>query len=335
MKQPSQEDLLGYVLGALDATEQKQLQEMIDNDPSLEETLVEIKNSLLPLEAIDNPAGPPVGLARRTCETVAIAAKQPAPLTPAPSKPSPPSKSWTPSFARGSWSMMDYLVTCGVILVFAAILFPALAVTRYNSRVAKCQDNLRTLGVAFLKYSEMNEGAFPSIPEGGNMSVAGCYGPILKEVSLVTDDSVFACAGRGIDREAPVCIPTVDMVKCSDCPQQTRYFQKSMGGDYGHSLGHTEDGSYRGASRLGRSHYVVLADVPSCSNSLGGSNNHSGRGQNVLFEDGRVLFNCSTAVGEDAIYENNVGLVAPGTDRYDSVVAPSWMKLVILPRSQR
>ena len=76
MKNPSQEDLVGYVLGALDATEQRQVQAMIDNDPALEEQLLEIKNSLLPLEAIDSPTGPPVGLARRTCEAVAVSAKQ-------------------------------------------------------------------------------------------------------------------------------------------------------------------------------------------------------------------------------------------------------------------
>ena len=75
MKQPSQEDLVGFVLGALDATEQNQIQDMIDNDPHLEEQVVELKNSLMPLEAINNPVGPPVGLARRTCEFVAQSIK--------------------------------------------------------------------------------------------------------------------------------------------------------------------------------------------------------------------------------------------------------------------
>lgn len=71
MNQPSQEDLLGYVLGALDAQEHEQVQRSIDNDPDLEDQLLEIKNSLLPLEWIDHQEGPPVGLARRTCEWVA------------------------------------------------------------------------------------------------------------------------------------------------------------------------------------------------------------------------------------------------------------------------
>ena len=70
MKQPSQEELLGYVLGALDAQEQRNVQQLIDQNPELEEQLLEIKNSLLPLDCLDT-SGPRPGLARRTCEMVA------------------------------------------------------------------------------------------------------------------------------------------------------------------------------------------------------------------------------------------------------------------------
>jgi len=67
---PSQQDLLGYVLGALDAQEQRELQKQIDNDPALEESLLDIKAALVPLDSIDNKGYRP-GLARRTCEAVA------------------------------------------------------------------------------------------------------------------------------------------------------------------------------------------------------------------------------------------------------------------------
>ena len=206
MKQPSQEDMLGFVLGALDATEQQQIQEQIDNDPALEETLVEIKNSLLPLEAIDSPAGPPPGLARRTCETVANSQSQPE----FESTRSTSMATTDSAFAgRGGWSMTDFLVTCGVLLVFAAILLPALAMFRYNSRLTACQSNLSNLGMAFLSFSEMHEGHFPSIPKDGNLSVAGCYAPILKDVSLITDDSTFSCPGLGSKRDTPMKIPSI------------------------------------------------------------------------------------------------------------------------------
>ena len=64
MKHPSQEDLLGYVLGALDAQEQRDVQQLIDADPELEEKLLEIRSSLGPLDFLDGTAGPRPGLAR-------------------------------------------------------------------------------------------------------------------------------------------------------------------------------------------------------------------------------------------------------------------------------
>jgi hypothetical protein len=65
-----EKDLLGYVVGALDAPEQRDLQAAIDADPNLEEELLAIKNSLAPLEYLDANGSRP-GLARRTCELVA------------------------------------------------------------------------------------------------------------------------------------------------------------------------------------------------------------------------------------------------------------------------
>ena len=70
MKKPSQEDLLGYVLGAMDAQEQRNIEEVIDRNPQVEDDLLEIKNSLLPLDHLDG-GGPRPGLARRTCELIA------------------------------------------------------------------------------------------------------------------------------------------------------------------------------------------------------------------------------------------------------------------------
>ena len=330
MKNPSQEDLLGYVLGALDATEQRELQELIDNDPALEEQLLEIKNSLLPLDAIDSPCGPPVGLARRTCEAVAVSAKQAA------AKPTnPPATKMSASsgglFAgRGSWSLSDCLITCGVILVGAAILFPALAASRHNSRLAACQNNLQSLGAVFIDFSEIYEGNFPSIPVKGNMAVAGSYAPQLKEMGLITDDSTFACAGQAGTRTAPVSVPTVEMITNAKSSEQLRHYHKTMAGDYGYSLGHSENGVYQSASRMGRAHYALLADAPSCQNAQRVSNNHGGKGQNTLFEDGHVEYVSGGTIGEDALFENNMGLVAPGADRFDSVVAPGWVAPIVL-----
>ena len=75
MNNPSKEDLLGYVLGALDADQQQQVQQSIDQDPQIEDDLLEIKTSLAPLELLENGSGSRPGLARRTCESLAILQK--------------------------------------------------------------------------------------------------------------------------------------------------------------------------------------------------------------------------------------------------------------------
>ncbi len=70
MNQSPEKDLLGFVLGALDAQEQRNLQTAIDADPQLEDKLLAIKHALSPLDDLDTHGGRP-GLARRTCELVA------------------------------------------------------------------------------------------------------------------------------------------------------------------------------------------------------------------------------------------------------------------------
>ena len=72
-----QEELLGYVLGALDAPEERNIRQKIESDPSLQEEVNKLQASILPLDHLDNPLGSRPGLARRTCEWVAAATKYP------------------------------------------------------------------------------------------------------------------------------------------------------------------------------------------------------------------------------------------------------------------
>ena len=73
---------MGFVLGALDAAEHEQIQQLILNNPELESRLLEIKSAMLPLDYVDGEnddsgerARRP-GLARRTCEMVSAYQKQ-------------------------------------------------------------------------------------------------------------------------------------------------------------------------------------------------------------------------------------------------------------------
>ena len=379
MNHPSQQDLLGYVLGALDAQEQRDLQQQIDNDPALEESLLDIKAALVPLDSIDNKGFRP-GLARRACEAVANwdaesadtrlaflddqeidweeGCEQPT-KTPAPAnavEPSTNKDDTSPAtealvvadsvlkpatcadaatavpqlnsldggrqFRNSSWSMRDVLVGATALAVLAGLLFPALQYSRQQGRLAACQNNLRQVGMAFMDYSSIHEGGFVSIPDKGNLAASGCYGPILKEAGLLEDDSLLACAGLGSDA-APVVIPSVDQVEAAETDAERLFYRQTMGGHYGYSMGFRDGDRYR-TPRAGMGDVILLADQPS-SRSDRQSMNHDGDGQNCLFGDGRVMFVSGPAFGDDLVYENDRGIVAPGTNESDSVIAPSHL----------
>ena len=380
MNPSSQDDLLGYLLGALDAQEQRDLQQKIDDNPALEETLLDLKAAIGPLDCLDTKGYRP-GLARRTCEAVAnwdteSAASRLAFLDQneidwgegcelQPNQTSAPAAAVEPDkhnnntnivakvatagnsitedsasviasadtepqlntlaggseFEVSSWSMRDMLVGVAALAVLAGLLFPALNYSRNQGRLAACQNNLRQVGMAFMDYSSIHEGGFVAIPGQGNLAASGCYGPILKNAGLLKDDSLLACAGL-VD-VAPVVIPSVEQVEAAETETQRSHYRKTMGGHFGYSMGF-QDGDRYQAPRAGIADVVLLADQPS-NRSDRQSLNHGGDGQNCLFGDGRVMFVSGPAYGEDLVYENDRGIVAPGTHALDSVIGPSHL----------
>ncbi len=365
MKHPSQEDLLGYVLGALDAQQHREVQQQIDSNQELEDQLLQIKAALQPLDYIDRPSGPPPGLARRACEHVATFEKTGGrdfelsdnsltnacpermpgvgagmvPVHPespiagtrdAESKPDAAFSTGTglsPATAgskfSGGWSMADMLVGVAVLAVLAGVLFPAIAYSRYQSRLMSCQSNLQSLGVAMLSYSSRDpDGAFPTIPDSGNLSASGIYAPILKESGLVQNDSTFRCPGLASD--SLICIPGREQIENASGTRLV-FLRQTMGGDYGYTLGFMDGHQVCHLTNLGRAHVILLSDMPSRCLVGRRSENHNGRGQNLLFEDGRVAFVSGHAWAGDPIFENDLGLVAPGVSESDNVIAPSHL----------
>lgn len=360
MKHPSQEDLLGYVLGALDAQEQRDVQQLIDADPELEEKLLEIRSALGPLDLLDGAAGPRPGLARRTSELVASIQKQlepdemtgsvAHPITerliaevtfqkPALTGRGPNEKAAVPASSHQplmsdssglermirptSWSLSDMLVGVAAVAVLAAILLPAISYSRFNSQITACQNNLCGLGSALMAFSDMNpKGEFPRIPDCPNLRASGSYAPQLKDAGLIENDEMVLCAGKESGCNRVFRIPTCEQVqRASGC--QVEAYKHTMGGDYGFSLGYMENNQYHCPSNRGRAHFVLLADMPSQNLTGHRSANHCGRGQNCLFEDGHIEFVTGFSYGEDPIFINDRGIVEVGVHSDDSVIASS------------
>ena len=345
MKHPSQEDLLGYVLGALDAQEHRDLQLTIDQNPEIEEELLRIKSSLMPLDELDT-AGPRAGLARRTCEAVANWEKtklhsDSAPVSPAdlsalglaPETHSTLTEAESPKIRPAiserllhptTWSVPDVLVGMALLAICAGILFPTISYARNNSRIMACQNNLRQIGVAMMDYSSINDGNFIAIPDAGNLAASGCYAPILKDAGLVEDDSVFSCAGIAADAP-PVHIAARNQIESAENEYEIDHYRRTMGGHFGYTMGYCENEKYCAPRYLGRTNIVLLADQPSSDLAGRRSSNHNGNGQNCLFEDGCVKFIKGHALASDAIFENDYGIVAPGSHQGDNVIAPSHL----------
>lgn len=233
-------------------------------------------------------------------------------------------------FSPSSWSISDVLASVALMAVMASVLFPALSYQRYNSRLFACKNNMREIGNAMLKYSDINDGMFVTIPSSGNLSTAGSYAPILKEAGLIHDDSTFACAG--VAAEAPVHIPSCELLTTKTVPEsQLNHWRRSMGGHYGYTMGYVENGQYCPPRNMGRTNVVLLADQPSVDLEGRRSANHRGNGQNCLFEDGHVEFVAGHTYGCDALFENDYGVVAPGANAADNVIAPSHLSIRLSP----
>jgi hypothetical protein len=208
------------------------------------------------------------------------------------------------------------------ILAFLLIL-PAVQSSRFLGQLEACQDNLRQVGYALENYSQRHAGYFPSIPAHGRRAAAGIYAPTLLRSGLLTETRAVLCPAAIRADQAEFAIPSLDELE-SASEERVSLLQCSMGGSYGYSLGYVHNGQYRDTQNLHRSTFALAADAPT-----GGlqhqSRNHAGRGQNVLFEDGRVQFLRTSQLieGGDDIFVNDRREVAAGLHVHDAVIGPS------------
>lgn len=331
------EELVGYLLDALDADERATLEQRLHQDTRLRHELELLHESLEPLRVDEGTWDPPQGLAARTCAFVARhtldrpkverAATNRRPVrTLAPEKTLAPAT--TGAFFRSSWSFADMAVAAGIFLAATTLLFPALQHSRNNARIAGCQNNLRQLGTSLAEYSQFNGNYFPSIPSAGNLAAAGLYAVQLAEKQLLPEEQLLLCPSSQLVAQREACdlfhLPCRQDLETASGAQLAS-LQKKMGGSYGYTLGYLEDGEYRSVRNQGRSNFAIMADTPSLDVEGRHSLNHGGCGQNVLYEDGHVKYVTSCMPNDlaDHIYLNDDGLMAAGIHEQDSAIGSS------------
>lgn len=321
-------DLIGFLLGALDDWEHEEVARQLEVD-ARERSDLQLLHSGLDVLDDRGLTEAPVGLASRTLEFVdrhcqAEKGSERSVPRAAPAPVSAWSASSEPPVGMSIWSTADVFVTAGICLAIAMMFFPALSQSRSQARIQACSFNLSQLGVALHQYAQYSGGLLPAPHSSEKFHVAGIYAPLLKERDLVPDERVFQCPASesGPAAWSAFRVPDLQEVALADGEDLVR-LQRVMGGSYAYSLSFVRDGRLQPIRNLRRSHYVVMADAPR-QRRLGDAFVHP-RGWNMLFEDGRVAFVTTPECGPygDNVFCSNRGLVEAGRDSYDIVLGAS------------
>lgn len=321
-----QENLIGYLLGALDGDEQADIQQRLEYDPELREQLREIEAKLIPLEQERWQHEPPAGLAAATCKFVFEQKATPASVANKANKPLKQRagfsqlSEWNPR--KHGWDVVDAVIAAGIFIAAALLFFPAIANSRHLARMTTCQDNLRQVGFSMGMFGEQNNGVLPYIPNFGNTGVAGYYAPQLVESGLLQEQGRFlcpsselACLERGSFR-----VPSTAQIN-SASGERLVNLQKKMGGSYMYTLGHFDGGKHNATVNRGRKFFPVLADAHSTVSGKA-ANPHGREGHNVAFEDGHVRFVIGMTPNHPFLVSER-GLVEAGSHELDPVLGLS------------
>ena len=336
------EQLLGYLMGALDEAEQAEVRAAIESDARLAAECARLEQAIAPLAEDDAWLDPPSRLAERTIAHVEAQppavgrrfnwkAVEESPQLVQPASLSQAVDAHTSQPRR--WTLADAIVAAGICAAAAILLFPAIASSRQQAAVLHCQNNLRQIGHALVDFSRHNQGNFPLVAATGNMGVAGSYAPLLKEAGLIEQDSTFVCPSSALANDSgDFRIPDqAELMELDGKPLQLA--QRKLGGSYGYAFGHLdENNQYRANVNRSRPRFAILSDAPSLHLEHRRSANHGGGGQNVLFEDNHVEYLkrcCASEELGDNVFLSDRGLVEAGRHYNDAVIGDSSSRPIV------
>jgi hypothetical protein len=307
---PMRENLLGYLLGAVEPEERSAVEQNLAQDAQLRQELDLLRTSLAPLEGEPAHHEPPKGLAQRCCEFVFTRDIMPARLSPATS-----SETLRP---RHRWSRLDLTVGGAIAAAVAILILPAIYQSRLQSQITACQNNLKDIGLAMSDYSDKHSGYYPAVRPGDQLNAVGMWAPVLEDEDYLSRGPALFCPSSDVD--ANFRMPHIkDLERMSRAEFEA--IAPRLGGSYGYTLGYRVNGNYKTQQNQHRKAFAVMSDAP----GPGGTNspNHGGGGQNVLYDDNHVRFQNGTQVGPDDIFRNARGQIAPGAHSNDAVIVHS------------
>lgn len=317
-------ELLGYLLGALDNEEHAQVESKLASDHALQSDANLLRKGLAPLEADEKHFEPPVDLWRRTVEYVMLRAGLhgvgPAANAAAVTRPSP---AWTdgPAPTR-RWRMTDVSVAAGILVAAMSVVVPAVIQSRANAQRLACQGRLQDTYKGFKSFAGLHNGVLPvASASEGYQGKAGYYAPLLRDAGYLENDQSVVCPESDLAAE-DFEVPSLKQLESARGRELVRLIRR-MGGSYAIAIGYIENGRYRPLRLRIGSNFPLLADLPDENGQPKG--HHGGCGQNVLMSDGRTIYiyvRCWPETRDNNIFANDDGDQDAGVRREDNVLVP-------------
>lgn len=210
------EQLLGYLLSALDPHEMRAIDQRLQSDPQLQAELAQMQRLLSDFDQavgqqalVDLPAG-------LTAKTLAQIGQQPPPTLAAAEGTSPPApvtladsrRHWFSSAGdqplppAGKRSRSDWIVSVVTIASLVALALPMIAGYRSEARKTVCQNNLRQLGMSFSDFVlRRGDTRLPEVAESGREAFSGIYEVRLADAGLMHDPNLRWCPDGQIPTE--------------------------------------------------------------------------------------------------------------------------------------
>jgi len=323
------ENLVGYLLRALDTETQREVEAYLRAQPEAAKKLEQLRQAMQPLAADREHPVPSPGLRMRTLARVAEYRCRDLPSIPV----APPVRFRAP--IRSWWRRADVLVAAALLLVVLPLIPPGLNQLRHQRSIWDCQNNLRRIYLALLNHSQLHDGALPQVEEEPPRHVAGIFVPILRDEGLLGQEVSLSCPGTGRPAPARISLDDLQQVLAAR-PQQFMDYARQLSGCYAYTMGywdseHRLTGLRFNPADPNNEYLPILADRPPFNQqdyqtaTTLNSRNHDGAGQNVLYMSGRIAFFKSRGAGINGkdIYLNRNGRPEAGLDRWDSVMGGS------------
>ncbi len=311
-----EENLVGYLLKALDDDTQRQVESSLRESPELRARLELMDRALAPLAADREVPQPPPGLVLSTLARIAEYKCRRLPDAP------PPPRSQPVSTGRHRLRRPDALVAALLLIVLGGIGSSFLVHCWRDYQRAQCRNNLGLIGTGLQRYCDVHAGNFPRVEEQGPHGVAGIFVPVLLDSGMLSRDVPVRCPAQASSDRSRRSLREMEELYARN-PEAFRQEASKLAGGYAYTLGYRDTAGHHGLRCDSGDLLPIVADrldSPTQPNSV----NHGGGGQNVLYLGGHVEWrtNRNAGIDGDDIFVNWDKQVLAGKAREDTVLGP-------------